>query len=60
MRENAVLRNQLTCPVEIIHFEVSSGPFEVRGGSVCLNSFGRLVKWISASIMPPPSSVPAR
>src|SRR5690606_23156782 len=33
---------------------------EKRVGSVCLNSFGRLVKWISASIMPPPSSVPAR
>ncbi|CUX58060.1 aldehyde dehydrogenase family protein [Agrobacterium genomosp. 13] len=31
-----------------------------RGGSVCLNSFERFVKWISASIMPPPSSVPAR
>ncbi|AOG12544.1 DUF4172 domain-containing protein [Agrobacterium sp. RAC06] len=29
-------------------------------GSVCLNSFGRFAKWISASIMPPPSSVPAR
>ncbi|TPF74603.1 LysR family transcriptional regulator, partial [Brucella gallinifaecis] len=26
-----------------------------RGGSVCLNSFGRFVKWISAAIMPPPS-----
>ena len=25
-----------------------------RGGSVCLNSFGRFAKWISASIMPPP------
>jgi transposase len=32
----------------------------VRSGSVCLNSFGRFVKWISASIMPPPSLVPAR
>ncbi|MBU2327883.1 MAG: hypothetical protein KJ755_11090 [Alphaproteobacteria bacterium] len=31
-----------------------------RGGLVCLNSFGRFVKWISASIMPPPSLVPAR
>lgn len=31
-----------------------------RSGSVCLNSFGRFVKWISASIMPPPSLVPAR
>ena len=31
----------------------------LRGGSVCLNNFGRFVKWISASIMPPPSSVPA-
>jgi len=31
-----------------------------RGGSVCLNSFGRFVKWISASIMLPPSLVPAR
>ena len=32
----------------------------VRGGSVCLNSFGRFAKWISASIMPPPSLVSAR
>lgn len=31
-----------------------------RGGSACLNSFGRFVKWISAAIMPPPSLVPAR
>src|SRR3989338_1772942 len=31
-----------------------------RGGSVCLNSFGRFAKWISASIMPPPSMVSAR
>nr|WP_237681970.1 N-6 DNA methylase [Agrobacterium vitis] len=31
-----------------------------RGGSVRMNSFGRFVKWISASIMPPPSLVPAR
>ncbi|WP_199823705.1 hypothetical protein [Labrenzia sp. OB1] len=31
----------------------------MRGGSVCLNSFGRFAKWISASIMPPPSSAPA-
>lgn len=31
-----------------------------RGGSVCLNSFGRFAKWISASIMPPSSLVPAR
>ncbi|MGO7669900.1 hypothetical protein ACC685_07740, partial [Rhizobium ruizarguesonis] len=28
---------------------------EDRGGSVCLNSFGRFAKWISASIMLPPS-----
>jgi len=33
---------------------------EERGGSVCLNSFGRFAKWISASIMPPPSLVSAR
>ena len=32
----------------------------VRAGSVCLNSFGRFAKWISASITPPPSLVPAR
>jgi hypothetical protein len=32
----------------------------IKAGSVCLNSFVRLAKWISASIMPPPSSVPAR
>ncbi|WP_180607272.1 hypothetical protein [Agrobacterium vitis] len=31
-----------------------------RGGSVCLNSSGRFVKWISTLIMPPPSSVSAR
>ncbi|MHC2483174.1 putative transposase [Rhizobium leguminosarum] len=31
-----------------------------RAGSVCLNSFGRFAKWISASIMPPPSLVSAR
>jgi len=34
--------------------------YHERGGSVCLNSFGRFAKWISASIMPPPSLVPAR
>ncbi|WP_325052671.1 ATP-binding protein [Sinorhizobium medicae] len=34
--------------------------FEDRAGSVCLNSFGRFAKWISASIMLPPSSVSAR
>jgi hypothetical protein len=33
---------------------------DIRGGSVCLNSFGRFAKWISASIMPPPSLVSAR
>lgn len=32
----------------------------IRGGSVCLNSFGRFAKWISASIMPPPSLASAR
>ncbi|MDX0568495.1 hypothetical protein GOD83_32360, partial [Sinorhizobium medicae] len=26
----------------------------IRAGSVCLNSFGRFAKWISASIMLPP------
>ncbi len=31
-----------------------------RGGSVYLHSLGRFVKWISASIMPPPSSASAR
>ena len=31
----------------------------LRAGSVCLNSFGRFAKWISASIMPPPSLVSA-
>jgi hypothetical protein len=31
-----------------------------RAGSVCLNSFGRFAKWISTSIMPPPSLVSAR
>lgn len=33
--------------------------FWYRGGSVCLNSFGGFAKWISTSIMPPPSLVPA-
>jgi hypothetical protein len=33
---------------------------DYRAGSVCLNSVGRFVKWISASIMLPPSSVSAR
>lgn len=40
--------------------EISRQINAVRGGSVCLNSFGRFVEWISASFMPPPSSVPAR
>nr|WP_246476326.1 HipA domain-containing protein [Roseibium litorale] len=31
-----------------------------RGGTVCLNSSGRFAKWISAWIMPPPSSASAR
>ena len=34
--------------------------YKDRGGSVCLNSSERFGKWISASIMPPPSLVPAR
>ena len=38
----------------------ATSPVNIRGGSVCLNSFGRFVKWISASIMPPPSLVSAR
>ncbi|MFK4060826.1 glyoxalase superfamily protein [Brucella anthropi] len=47
--------------VEELHKEVNARGYRfMRGGSVCLNSFDRLVKWISASIMPPPSSVPAR
>ena len=33
---------------------------EGRAGSVCLNSFGLFTKWISASIMLPPSLAPAR
>jgi hypothetical protein len=28
--------------------------FESRGGSVCLNSLRAIVKWISASVTPPP------
>jgi hypothetical protein len=31
-------------------------PPDLRSGSVCLNSFGRFAKWISASVMPPPLS----
>ncbi len=31
----------------------------MRGGSVCLNSFQRFVKWISAAIMLPPLLVSA-
>ncbi|MCY1740884.1 hypothetical protein [Ensifer sp. SL37] len=38
----------------------NGGAAGVRAGSVCLNSFGRFAKWISASIMLPPSSVSAR
>jgi len=30
---------------------------KIRGGSVCLNNFGRFAKWITASIMLPPSLV---
>ncbi|TBF68277.1 hypothetical protein ELG71_28665 (plasmid) [Rhizobium leguminosarum] len=37
-----------------------TNPEAERAGSVCLNSFGRFAKWISASIMPPPSLVSAR
>ncbi|MDR6434726.1 hypothetical protein [Brucella pseudogrignonensis] len=37
-----------------------AGGQAVRSGSVCLNSFGRFVKWTSASLMPPPSLVSAR
>jgi hypothetical protein len=29
-------------------------PADVRAGSVCLNSLRAFVKWITASIMPPP------
>ena len=39
---------------------VKDGFSRHRGGSVCLNSSGCLAKWISASIMLPPSSVAAR
>lgn len=39
--------------------ESQSSGSALRDGSVCLNSFGRFVKWISASIMLPPSLVPA-
>lgn len=39
---------------------LNDGTIDMRGGSVCLNSFGLFVKWISASIMLPPSLVPAR
>jgi hypothetical protein len=46
----------------VVNIEAISdaGDVGIRGGSVCLNSFGRFAKWISASIMPPPSWVPAR
>ena len=44
-------------PVHILH---PANHCYQRAGSVCLNSFGRFAKWISASIMPPPSWVPAR
>jgi hypothetical protein len=44
---------------EILLFSLAkTGPS--THGSVCLNSFGRFAKWISASMMPPPSLVPAR
>lgn len=53
----------------VIHrhrLRIAGGPadafegLEDRGGSVCLNSFGRFVQWITASIMPRSSLVPSR
>ncbi|MBB4146240.1 helix-turn-helix domain-containing protein, partial [Rhizobium rhizoryzae] len=44
----------------IANIENGERRLDVRGGSVCLNSFGRFAKWISASIMPPPLLVRAR
>lgn len=46
-------------PVVEVHFANVAASAD-RGGSVCLNSFERFAKWISASIMLPPSSVSAR
>ena len=47
-------------PEQIAGRLLADGLSLVRGGSVCLNSSRRFGKWISASIMPPPSLVPAR
>lgn len=46
----------------ILEYLWAKGPLgiNIRGGSVCLNSSGRFVKWISASIMPPPSLASVR
>lgn len=55
---------QVTSPTGNLNCSGNYDPFDtapvIRGGSVCLNSFGLFVKWISASIMLPPSLVPAR
>jgi hypothetical protein len=70
-RRNFVLECKDTHQNDTLYFkamvdEMKNGGFEawmydlMRGGSVCLNSFGRFSKWISASIMPPPSLMPAR
>src|SRR5690606_32764592 len=45
--------------VHIHHLRNKLG-LDVRGGSVCLNSFWRFVKWITASIMPSPTFASAR
>lgn len=42
--------------VRAIWMPIQGNSFSIRGGSVCLNSLGRFAKWISASIMLPPSS----
>jgi phage portal protein BeeE len=47
-------------PLYAVLHDMANSNMTARGGSVCLNSFGRFAKWISASIMPPPSWVPAR
>ncbi|WEZ85438.1 GDSL-type esterase/lipase family protein (plasmid) [Rhizobium sp. 32-5/1] len=53
-----IRQEALSWLVELALHGIVSGP--VRGGSVRLNSFERLAKWISASIMLRPSSVSAR
>ncbi|WP_257785336.1 FRG domain-containing protein [Rhizobium leguminosarum] len=48
-----------TAPRPLLDWSESPCVSLFRAGSVCLNSSGRFAKWISASIMLPPSSASA-